>query len=110
MRKNPEELEIPINIDGLGNLYWGLSPYLWGSSFSFHFLMIKMEVHSPDSWRVLCQFKEKIYLEIGKGKRKFLLQDDEQIWEYLRCVRLTARDEQNKQRDDSVTVQKNDSR
>ena len=84
-----EELRIPIKTEGSKTIYW-CKPLPWGSLFSFFFLMIIMEVHSADSWRELFLYNEKIYVSTGENRRKVLSEDDEEIWEYLRRLRLAA--------------------
>ena len=85
----PEELRLPIKTEGSKTIYW-CKPLPWGSLFSFFFLMIIMEVHSADSWRELFLYNEKIYVSTGENRRKVLSEDDEEIWEYLRRLRLAA--------------------
>ena len=101
MKKRPEELELPIRMERGHNIFW-CKPLPCGSKFSFFFLMIIMEVHSPDSWRELFLFKEKIYYGVGEERRKKLLVDDAQIWEYLTFVRLAA--EKNKTSEEMIVL------
>ena len=49
-----------------------------------------MELHSADSWRGLFLYSEKIYVSTGDNRRKVLGENDEEIWEYLRSLRLDA--------------------
>ena len=64
-------------------------------------MMIIMEVHSLDYWRVLIISKERIYVVTGE-KKSLLLENDEQIWEYLKYVRIAA--EMNKTNEEMIVL------
>ena len=49
--------------------------------------MIIMEAHSADSWRELFLYND---VSTGHTRKKILDEDDEEIWEYLRSLRLAA--------------------
>ena len=58
-----------------------------GLSLKFFFLMIIMEVHSADSWKEFFLYND---VSTGHTRRKILDEDDDEIWEYLRSLRLAA--------------------
>jgi hypothetical protein len=50
-----------------------------------------MEIYSSDGWKELFIEKEKIYVETRGRKKKIVEEDDDEIYDYLRNLRLAAK-------------------